>query len=420
VLPGGPWLTVATGYLPGDSGGPLFDLGGRVVGVLRGSHSAAPDYQPVAPLAKHQKAMEAGKIVSDPIPGDRLISGHPLVHGAFAAAPDLRTAVIDAGLCRVDILDRATEIAAGLAVDADGWVVTKRTLVDGRDGLCCRLPWTLNAELLVAAKVVAVSAEHDLALLRLDREGVRRIDPAGLHVPRWADAAPRVGQFVVVPRGRAPHLFGMVAAETGRADPPPFDLPQLPLDVKAGPKGEPVVHGVLADVLNPEADAYRWSFRAGDVITRLDGTPTPTLEDYSRVYDRLLYTAGPDGKLVTPLARAPGSLAGEPVVVTVRREGKEATVRVTKTHSMYVGPVSWNMAPRSLRRDGFPAVFAHDTWVGPEQCGGPLLDLRGRVVGLNIARADPTRALAIPTEVLRRVVGELRQQAEKREKGGGK
>ena len=41
------------------------------------------------------------------------------------------------------------------------------------------------------------------------------------------------------------------------------------------------------------------------------------------------------------------------------------------------------------------------------------LDLSGRVVGVNIARADETRTLAIPAEVVRRVVAELREKAAK-------
>jgi hypothetical protein len=39
------------------------------------------------------------------------------------------------------------------------------------------------------------------------------------------------------------------------------------------------------------------------------------------------------------------------------------------------------------------------------------LDLEGRVVGLNIARADAARTVAIPPEVLRKVVADLLKQA---------
>lgn len=70
-------------------------------------------------------------------------------------------------------------------------------------------------------------------------------------------------------------------------------------------------------------------------------------------------------------------------------------------------PLTWFEAPRSLRRDGFPTVFAHDGWVKPEKCGGSVLDREGQVIGMNIARVDDARTLVIPANSLRKVVAEL-------------
>ncbi len=39
--------------------------------------------------------------------------------------------------------------------------------------------------------------------------------------------------------------------------------------------------------------------------------------------------------------------------------------------------------------------------------GGPVVNLDGRAMGLNIARADRTAAYAIPAETLRKVVADL-------------
>ena len=41
------------------------------------------------------------------------------------------------------------------------------------------------------------------------------------------------------------------------------------------------------------------------------------------------------------------------------------------------------------------------------QCGGPLVDLDGRAVGLNIARADRTATYAIPAGKLKSLLGEM-------------
>ena len=63
--------------------------------------------------------------------------------------------------------------------------------------------------------------------------------------------------------------------------------------------------------------------------------------------------------------------------------------------------------PLSDRRTGFPAVLQHDTVLEPNQCGGPLIDLSGKAIGINIARAGRTESYAIPDDVLRPVIKDL-------------
>ena len=55
----------------------------------------------------------------------------------------------------------------------------------------------------------------------------------------------------------------------------------------------------------------------------------------------------------------------------------------------------------SMRRTDFPVAVRHDANVAPSQCGSPLLDSSGRAIGLNIARINRTATLALPAaEVL--------------------
>ena len=44
----------------------------------------------------------------------------------------------------------------------------------------------------------------------------------------------------------------------------------------------------------------------------------------------------------------------------------------------------------SERRAGFPHAFAHDSLLRRDQCGAPLYDLDGQVIGLTIARVSRT------------------------------
>ena len=61
----------------------------------------------------------------------------------------------------------------------------------------------------------------------------------------------------------------------------------------------------------------------------------------------------------------------------------------------------------SERRSGFEDVFQHDAALMPNQCGGPLCDLSGRIIAINIARRARESTLAIP---LNQVLTELQSE----------
>ncbi|MGC4003796.1 MAG: PDZ domain-containing protein [Pirellulales bacterium] len=62
----------------------------------------------------------------------------------------------------------------------------------------------------------------------------------------------------------------------------------------------------------------------------------------------------------------------------------------------------------SVRRGGFPTVLQHDTVLRPHQIGGPIVDLDGRAVGLNIARADRVSTYALPVKTVTTALTDLR------------
>ena len=65
-------------------------------------------------------------------------------------------------------------------------------------------------------------------------------------------------------------------------------------------------------------------------------------------------------------------------------------------------------AKLSTRRGGFPVILQHDSGVAPENCGGPLVDLDGKVVGINIARAGRTESYALPAEAVKGLIEGLK------------
>ena len=66
--------------------------------------------------------------------------------------------------------------------------------------------------------------------------------------------------------------------------------------------------------------------------------------------------------------------------------------------------------PLSENRKDFPNALQHDLTLRPNECGGPLIDLDGKLVGVNIARGGRVKSYAIPTEDLKAVIAKLNDQ----------
>jgi S1-C subfamily serine protease len=239
---------------------------------------------------------------------------------------------------------------------------------------------------------VGGSKEHDLALLK--------VEATGLLAATWAKAdGLHVGQVVASlgPDPRPLH-FGVVG---GRQIANPAVKGFLPIN------GQPTTpEGLSGHVFTevwdkrPDVGDLRERLKAGDLITHVDDVPTPTPEEYLKVRDKRM--------------AAPDALMGERVKLTVRRGKETLQVFAPIVPSAYPPPFRWKECPLSLRRNGFPAVFAHDGGIGPEQCGGPVVDRTGRVVGLNIARADEVQTFAIPSDVAEKAVAEMWSTAEQK------
>jgi serine protease Do len=107
---------------------------------------------------------------------------------------------------------------------------------------------------------------------------------------------------------------------------------------------------------------------------------------------------------------------GTTLTIKVKRGETELELPATLTHPF--GQFLTRIAAQnhmggklSLRRTGFPVVLQHDTVLAPEDCGGPLVDLDGAAVGLNIARAGRTESYALPADVVIAAVKTLRSAA---------
>ncbi len=103
---------------------------------------------------------------------------------------------------------------------------------------------------------------------------------------------------------------------------------------------------------------------------------------------------------------------GQTLEFEVIRDGK----RISLSHKIRnIAPRTvhdrWGGGPFSERRFGFGDVIIHDSNLLPENCGGPLVNLEGQVIGINIARSMRVATFAIPLDDVYRFVKYVRPNA---------
>lgn len=275
----------------------------------------------------------------------------------------------------VQVVSDGTPVALGVIVSSDGYILTKRSELSG-DPIRVRLP---DARLL-PARVAAVRRESDLALLRLEGAG-ERLEPIEL-----ADEDPAaIGSFLIsIGRGGTPIGLGVVSAQAR----PVEHNGRLGI-VMGDEPGQPTIRGIW-----PDSGAAAAGIQLGDRIVAVDGR-----NEVSRT---------------TVIEMLRGMFPGETVRLTIDREGTTLDL-VAKIQDFGVMQETANdlkvNGPRSSRLSGFEQAVQHDTVLDPDQCGGPVLDTSGRVVGLNIARAGRVVSYALPASLVKPELASLLEEA---------
>lgn len=267
-------------------------------------------------------------------------------------------------------------LAYGVVVSSDGFILTKASEVRS----AASLNVIVDAAVFPDARVVAVDPVWDVALIQVAAENLQ---PVGFST---AGEVPQ-GTWVVTngatSRAKRRVLAGIVSANVREI--PAAGGAALGVVLKEG--GESLVIGSV----NEKSGAHEAGMRAGDMIVAVEGKKVPKPGD--------LRDALKDRK------------AGSVVKVTFRREGKERTVEVRLTaRGEMAEEQSRNdqmSGEYSPRRTGFPKVMQHDILGARDSVGGPLVNLDGKCVGMNIARADRAQSFAIPAKEVQEIAARL-------------
>lgn len=316
-----------------------------------------------------------------------LESAYRMTGPAVVAAFEAQRAVLQSSSAL--IVDGRTEAGYGVVVSETGHILAKASEVAGLKSPSVVVDRTKYE----SVATLAVDAGWDVALLKVEAQGLKPVVFAAGEVPPQ-------GTWVVAngatSRTKRRALAGIISAH-------PREIPAaggaaLGVVLKAGSKR------VEIDEVNPKSGAAEAGLSKGDVIVSADGVSVRKIEE--------LATALKDRK------------AGSVVKLVIRRGGKELTkeVRLTAKGEMFDDMMSRNdmmSGDFSKRRSGFPRVLQHDILGNSRSTGGPLLDLEGRCVGMNIARATRCESFAIPASELQALVGTLMARAAEKAENGG-
>jgi serine protease Do len=284
-----------------------------------------------------------------------------------------REVVAEARASTVRVLSDGKPVALGAVVDHQGHVLTKASQLKG--DVTVQPADDAPRE----AKIVGVHEPFDLALLKVDGRGLTPV--------RWRrGGALPVGSLLATP---GPDQDAVAVGVVSVA-------PRRPVEARGflGVGHEMTEAGVQVTEVVPGTAASAAGIEVGDVIQKVDDIPIDTSM-------KLVEAVGnhkPGDKIVLQIQREGKSLRKEAALGTRQMAG----ARIQRYNFMD------RMGSRlSERRDGFPYVLQHDSVLKPEHCGGPLVDLSGDAVGVNIARAGRVASYAVPAETVLGLLPEL-------------
>ena len=307
--------------------------------------------------------------------GDR---GRALLPKLFAEA------TADAADATARIQVDGKDAALGTVVGKKGYILTK-----GSELRSSSITVRLRDGTSYDAEYVGYHKATDLALLKIDADDLPfvKFAPAKLAEPgNWVAATGATSEPVSV---------GIISATARKL----FDREARIENANKGYIGISFGTGkdeVSITELVPKAAAARAGLKVGDILVEVAGEKVKGSDHLPEILD--LYKPG------------------DKIAVKVKRAVKNSDEVETLDFNVTLSPraamsrddeMNLGGGELSARRTGFPQVIQHDTILMPKDCGGPLVDLEGRVVGINIARAGRVESWALPADVITPVLKEL-------------
>ena len=288
-----------------------------------------------------------------------------------------------AGDCMVEIRTATDKpVMLGTIVDETGLILTKASDLPDQPLV------VLSDGQRVKATLVGKDDATDLALIKIATKQLTAVS--------FADDAD-LGSLIIAPTANPNQpAVGIVSLRT-RSIPITFShfVGEQKVILGLGFNNNSMIVGQIT----PDMPADSAGIKEGDEVIELNG------KSYS------------DSKLF--VAEVKKAQTGQTLTIKVKRGGKELTFtpllgeRKSSTQaSKGIGEAD-DLAGGKLskRRTNFPLAIQHDAALWADQVGGPLINLKGETIGINIARYDRVCTFAIPADLAKKTIEKLKSKA---------
>lgn len=267
-------------------------------------------------------------------------------------------------------------VSLGTIIDKRGFVMTKASRLNGL--VRCKLA---NGK-SVPAIVCGIDEATDLALLRLQAYNLTSIELTS------KKHQSKEGHWVLSPSSGSDLLsYGVLSVAERKIRPVPGFI---------GINMQPATEGVTVTSVVPRSAAEKYGLKTGDKIVMIGTKKVVAPADLSKI----LRTKRPGDVVALKVLRG--------------KEKKDMSFRIVLGNRMEDTPQAQRSMRQntmsgaiSKRRDDFPVAIQHDTVLRPRECGGPVTDLEGTVIGVNIARGGRVKSYALPLPLVEKVYKKL-------------
>ncbi len=295
-----------------------------------------------------------------------------------ATLAEYRSCIKDVRPSTVAILKQEQQVALGAVVTADGYIITKASEL-GKGDLECEF---MDGK-VVPAKLVTKLDQYDLALLKVE---VKDLKPISFKT----DDIPVGTMLVAAGIDENPISVGVLSVPVRNLDETQKGF--VGVGLLENPKGKGVGIGSVVE----EGPGEKAGLEVSDVVLSIDGQEV----NHPHELMRLIAAKGPGETVKLKVSPQQG---GDPVDVEVTLSSRGDYQRQL---TQGIDPTAQMGSDLSNRQANFPNALQNDLGINADQCGGPVVDIDGNVVGLNIARSGRTSTLMISGKLMKGLLAE--------------